>query len=138
MSRRAATACHVRPPARMRHGMTLIEVLIALVILATVLVGLCEYMGRFARQINVTSVQATAADLVVSRLELVKGVSRYGRVDGFAGTEASIAGFAGFGRVTTVTRVSDASTDHKIVTVSVTHPILGADTVKKTTVVARF
>jgi prepilin-type N-terminal cleavage/methylation domain-containing protein len=121
-----------------RRGMTLIEVLIALVILATVLVGLAEYLGRFARNVNVTAVQATAGDLVTSRLEALKGITSYDRVDAFALTETAIAGFDRYTRITTVSRVSSAQEDYKLVTVRVTHPILGADTVRKTTVVPRF
>ncbi len=132
-----------RPPAprrraRGRRGMTLMEVLIALVILATVLIALCEYLGRFARQVNVTAVSATASDLVTSRLEFMKSVTSYARVDGYAVTETSIPDFPAYTRITSVTRVSSAQEDYKLVTVRVTHPILGADTVRKTTVVPRF
>ena len=131
-----AAAGRARP--RPRRGLTLIEVLIALVILATVLIGLAEYLGRFARQVNVTAVQATAGDLVTSRLEVVKGITSYATVDAFAVTESAIPGFAGYTRITSVSRVSNAREDYKLVTVRVAHPILGVDTVRKTTVVPRF
>lgn len=129
-----------RPGARVRarRGMTLIEVLIALVILSTVLVGMAEYLGRFARQVNVTAVSATAADLVTSRLEFIKGITNYARVDSYAVTESTLPGYPGYSRITSVSRVSSSSEDYKLVTVRVSHPILGADTVRKTTVVPRF
>ena len=131
-------ACRARRAPTGRRGMTLIEVLIALVILSTVLIGLCEYLGRFARQVNVTAVQATAGDLVTSRLEFVKGITTYGRVDSFGVTESTIDGFPGYSRITSVARVANAREDYKLVTVRVWHPILGADSVRKTTVVPRF
>jgi Tfp pilus assembly protein PilV len=118
--------------------MTLMEVLIALVILATVLIALCEYLGRFARQVNLTAISATAGDLVTSRLEFIKSITNYARVDGYAVTETDITGFPGYTRITSVTRVASAVEDYKLVTVRVTHTFLGADTVRKTTVVPRF
>ena len=136
--RAIAPAAPPRHARAQRRGMTLIEVMIALVILATVLVGLSEYLGRFARQVNVTAIQATAGDLVTSRLEVVKGVTNYDRVDAFALTESAIPGHPRYTRVTTIVRVASATEDYKRVTVHVTHPTLGADTVRKTTVVPRF
>ena len=125
------------PFARPRRGMTLVEVLVALVILAGVLVGLCEYMGRFARQINVVAVEATAADLATSRLESLKGVTRYDRLDAFAVSESAIPSAPGYTRVTSVQRTATTRLDYRTVTVTVTHPTLAA-AVRKSTVIARF
>lgn len=125
------------PAARARRGMTLVEVMIALVILVGVLVGMCEYMGRFARQINVVAVEATAADLATSRLEALKGITRYDRLDDFAATESALPAAPGYTRVTTVQRTTTTQVDYRTVTVSVAHPSLGAP-VRKTTVIARF
>lgn len=121
-----------------RRGFSLIEVLVSLVILATVLVTLAGFMARFVRSSTLDSHRARAADLVSTRLEAVKGIGSYAAVDGWARTESSIPGYAGFTRTTTVRRVQSSSTDYKIVTVRATSRLLVADTVSKSTVVARY
>ena len=125
-------------PRRARHGMTLIEVLVAVVILATVLVSLAAYLGQFTRDLNKNGLRNIAGDLVTSRLEFIKSVTRYDAIDAFAVTESSMPGYARYKRVTQVRRVADATQDYKRVTVTVTHPFLVGESVKKTTVVARF
>lgn len=128
----------IRRATRGRRGMTLIEVLIALVILATVLVGLAGYLGTFSRDLTKNGFRNVAADIVTSRLEFIKGVTSYAAIDGFAESGASVTGRPGYRRTTQVVRVSSATTDYKRVTVTVTHPGLVGESVKKTTVVARF
>jgi prepilin-type N-terminal cleavage/methylation domain-containing protein len=125
-------------PRGTRRGMTLLEVLIAVVILATVLVGMARYMGQFTRDLNKNGIRNVAGDLVTSRLEFIKSITNYSAIDAYAVTETSITGHPDYRRVTQVVRVNNASTDHKRVTVTVTHPFLGGESVKKTTVVARF
>lgn len=121
-----------------RQGFSLIEVLVALVILGTVLVGLAGFMTRFVRTSTLDGHRAQATDLVTTRLEAIKGVTRYEAVDGWATTESAIAGYPGFVRATTVRRVKNAQEDYKVVTVRATSRLLGADTVRKSTVVARY
>lgn len=127
-----------RPLVRARRGMTLVEVLVALGILAVALVGLTEYIARFARTVNQEVLRATAADLVVSRLESVKGVTRYDSLGVLAGTETSIPNYPAYHRVTAVVRRTSTTTDHQVITVFVTHPGMPGDTVRKTTMIARF
>ena len=131
---RAATPRLVRA----RRGMTLVEVLVALSILAVSLVALAEYITRFSRVVNREALRATAADLVVSRLESVKGVTRYDSLGVYRGTESSIPDYPGFRRVTTIVRRASGTTDHQVVTVVVTHAGMPGDTVRKTTMIARF
>lgn len=132
-----------RPPrprrdARARRGFTLLEVLVALVILATVLVTLAGFMTKFVRNSTLDGQRARAADLVTTRLEAIKGVTKYDAIDGWQKTESAIPGYTGFTRVTTVKRVQNTKEDYKIVTVRATSRMLGADTVRKSTVVARY
>lgn len=132
-----------RPPRvprapRARQGMTLVEVLVAVLILGTVLIGLAGYMGRFTRDLTQDGIRNVAGDLVTNRLEFIKSVTRYDRIDDFAVTEAAIAGYPDYRRVTQVAHVQDATTDYRRVTVTVTHPFLTGEPVRKSTVVARF
>jgi prepilin-type N-terminal cleavage/methylation domain-containing protein len=121
-----------------RRGFSLLEVLVALVILATVLVTLAGFMTRFVRSSNLDGHRARAADLVSTRLESIKGITKYEAVDGWARTEAAIPGYSGFTRITTVRRVQSSTTDYKIVTVRATSRMLAKDTVSKSTVIARY
>jgi prepilin-type N-terminal cleavage/methylation domain-containing protein len=123
---------------RQRRGFTLLEVLISLVILATVLVTMAGFMTSFVRNSTIDGQRARAADLVSTRLEAIKGVTKYEALDGWAKTESAIPGYAGFTRVTTITRVQNTKEDYKIVTVRATSPMLGTEYVRKSTVVARY
>lgn len=127
-----------------KNGMTLIEVLMALVILGVAMLGLGTFVGKFVRGTRENAVLSTASDLVVDRLEIVKGAASYAAVDAFAGSETLAAPYAGFLRTTQVQRVggdddddSEVLEDYKAVTVSVTGPGLTVP-VKKTTFIAQF
>ena len=136
--RRSACQRPARRPVRGRRGFSLLEVLVSLVILATVLVTLAGFMTRFVRSSTLDAHRARAADLVSTRLEAMKGITKYEAVDGWAKTESAIPGYAGFTRITSVRRVQGSTADYKIVTVRATSRILVADTVSKSTVIARY
>jgi len=120
-----------------KNGMTLIEVLMALVILGVAMLGLGTFVGKFVRGTSENAVLSTASDLVVDRLEIVKGAASYAAVDAFVGSETLAAPYAGFLRTTQVQRVGEVLEDYKAVTVSVTGPGLTVP-VKKTTFIAQF
>ncbi|HEU4631937.1 MAG TPA: prepilin-type N-terminal cleavage/methylation domain-containing protein [Gemmatimonadaceae bacterium] len=133
----------VRRPAhgrlvRRRQGMTLLEVLIAVVILATVLVGLAGYLAQFTRDLNKNALRNTASDIVTNRLEFLKSVTSYAALDDFIETGAAVPGQPNFRRTTQVVRITNVATDYKRVTVTVTHPALAGESIRKSTVVARF
>lgn len=121
--------------------MTLIEVMIALTILATAMLSMAAYMTRLARTVAVSDVRATADEIATSRLEEVKGATRYATIDSaFAGTQALAAPYQGFTRTTQVTHTGGGPSDfydYKTITVIVTNPRLPAP-VRKTTVIAAF
>ncbi|GAC1465268.1 MAG: hypothetical protein PVSMB8_17170 [Vulcanimicrobiaceae bacterium] len=125
-------------------GFTLVEVMFALVILASAVLGLGVFAGRQAHTLAESRSRSTAGTLVVEQLEKIKGVQQYAQVDGvYAGMiENPVPGHAGYVRTTYVTRVqvvppNPSPIDYKLVTVSVTAPGL-AGTVKKTTAIAAF
>lgn len=124
-----------------RSGMTLVEVLVSLVLMAGVLLALGRFSGALAHTTGAARVTATATQLVADRLEQVKSAPRYTAVESlYVATEASIAGFNGFTRQTFVKRIGGLATDsidYKIVTVQVSNSALPAP-VRKSTVIAPF
>jgi Tfp pilus assembly protein PilV len=121
--------------------MTLVEVLVALVLMAGVLLALGRFSGTLARTTGTARLVATATQLVADRLETVKGAPRYTAIDSlYVATESAMPGFAGFTRQTQVLRIGGGATDsvdYKIVTVTVSNPSL-TTAVRKSTVIAPF
>jgi len=121
-----------------RKGMTLIEVMIALVILTGALLGMGRFITSFSRTTTDGSLTSTASDLVLDRLEQIKAYGNYTNISAtYAGTEAVIVGYPNFTRVTQVLRTNNSTTDYTAVTVTVTNPSM-LKQVKKTTIIAAF
>jgi prepilin-type N-terminal cleavage/methylation domain-containing protein len=131
----------VKSRKRLRRGITLIEVMIAVVILTTVVLGSGKFITSFVRNVSDDNLSAIASQLVVSRLEEVKGATRYDNIETlYAKTESSIPSSAGFSRQTLIKRIGGGASDlydYKTVTVIVTLPG-GKKQVKKTTVISAF
>lgn len=136
---------HRAPRARVhrgsRRGMTLIEVMIALVLLTSVMLGMGVFMAAYGRAVGTSSARASARELVAERLEYVKGATNYQTIEAtYGGLEPSIPGYPGFTRQTLVMRVGGQPADrfdHKVITVVVTGQGL-TQPVKKTSVIAAF
>ncbi len=128
-----------KPAARrLRRGMTLMEVMVAMVILTGALLGMGRFITSFQHSTSNNSLSSTATDLVVDRLETIKASTSYATLTAtYAATEGTIAGYPGYTRVTQVLRTNDATTDYTAVTVTVSHPSLSKP-VKKTTIIAAF
>jgi len=121
-------------------GMTLIEVMMAMVILAIVLVGMGKFAFNFSRTERQAEARTIAVALADQRLSLIRATPNYsGMVANFAGTEATIAGFPGYSRTTAVTHTGGPrptyTNDYMTVTVTVTSLALSAP-VSETVVVA--
>src|SRR6185437_596864 len=65
----------------LRKGMTLVEVMIAVTILATAMLSIASFMGKFARIAAVSDVKNTANELASQRLEEIKNAPRYTAID---------------------------------------------------------
>lgn len=124
-------------PSRLHRGMTILEVVVALSILAVSLIGMSEYGRRYTRSNANSSVINQAIDLATARVERVKAERNYVSMDTLGITETVISGYPKFKRVTTIVQTSTTALDYKTVTVTVTHSAL-TTAVKKTTAVARF
>lgn len=126
---------------RPRAGMTLMEVMVALILLAGVLLSLGKFSAGMARTTGTARLLATATQLVSDRIGIVKGAPRYSAIESlYVATEVSVAGFTDFKRTTMVKRIGGMPTDsidYKIVTVEVSNASLSKP-VRKSTVIAPF
>jgi prepilin-type N-terminal cleavage/methylation domain-containing protein len=121
------------------RGMTLIEIIIALTILAVVILGMGQFAFNFSRTERQSEARTIAVFLADQRLSEIRSSPNYSGIDSTYGvTEATITGFTGYARSTTIVHTGGPrpqTNDYKTVTVTVTAPTL-ATPVKKTIVVA--
>jgi prepilin-type N-terminal cleavage/methylation domain-containing protein len=122
-----------------RRGFTLIEVMLAVVLLSIVLVSVARYTGQFLHTVSISTVRTVAADVARERIGLVDMDPSYTTLAAtWAGTETGFPGYPSMTRVTTVSRVTgnNPPRDYTIVTVRVTEPTMG-QAIDVTTVVAQ-
>lgn len=108
-----------------RRGFTLIEIMIALVLLMVVILGMATSTGRFMRVVAESDIQQAAIQLADDRIQTVLMDPNYGGLDtAYAGTESDFEGMDGFSRVTVITQVGGPgqSLNHKRVVVTVEGP----------------
>jgi len=108
-----------------RAGFTLVEVMVALVILLGVVLGIAQVTARMVHTVATSDVQLTAVQLAEDRLAQVQLDQDYANLEStYATTESSIPGDPGFTRTTAIVHVGGAGQpqDYKKVTVSVTGP----------------
>lgn len=123
---------------RSKQGFTLVEVMIALVILMVVVVGFMSTSSRLMHTVAVNDRQESAIRLAYDRIEMVRLDPRYTKLESlYVATETSFPTLPGFSRVTAMALVGGPGqpTDYKKVTVTVSGPGLLAP-VKRTTTVA--
>ncbi|HEX6924212.1 MAG TPA: prepilin-type N-terminal cleavage/methylation domain-containing protein [Longimicrobiaceae bacterium] len=115
-----------------RGGFTLIEVLVAMVLLGFAVLGLqAAITDRFVRDVGHEDFRATALQLAADRLTEVQSDPQYTLIPArYDGVEDSVPGFPRYRRSTDV-RVANGYT---VITVSVVTPTW-ADTVRQTVVV---
>ncbi len=128
-----------------RKGFTLIEVLIAMVLLTLAVVSLGQFMGKYQKATAGATLLSTMTSIAKERLELVRGDPRYTTMTTRYGSGASAdtTGFPGYSMIKRRTYVSRDQTgsparDRTTVTVRVftTTPI-SKDTVSLTAVIAK-
>ena len=121
------------------RGMTLIEIIIALTILAVVVLGMGQFAFNFSRTERQSEARTIAVFLADQRLSEIRSSPNYSGIDSTYGVaEPTISGFTGYARSTTIVHTGGPrplTNDYKTVTVTVTAPTL-ASAVKKTIVVA--
>jgi len=124
-----------------RKGMTLIEVMIAVTILSTAMLGIAGFMGKFAHIVAVSDVKNTANEIASQRLEEIKNAPRYSAIDTlYPGTTNMTTPYVGYTRTTVVSHTGGGSADfydYKTVTVTVANSRLETP-IKRTTIIAPF
>jgi prepilin-type N-terminal cleavage/methylation domain-containing protein len=124
-----------------RKGMTLIEVMIAITILAVATLSIAGFMGKFARIVAVSDVKNTANELASQRIEEIKNAPRYAAIDTlYPGTLTLPSPYDTYTRQTLVTHTGGGNADlydYKTVTILVSNPRLDAP-IKRTTIIAAF
>lgn len=132
----------MRPSLRAHspRGLSLIEIMIAMVILTVVLLGMGRYMVDFSRTVRKSESRTVAVNLAAQRLSEIRASPNYTNLEtNFATTETSITGFPGYTRSTIITHTGGPrptyTNDYKVATVTVTGPGLSVP-IRKTIVVA--
>ena len=129
-------------PARFKNrtGFTLIEAIIATVILTGALLAMAGFTVQYQQDDTRSRQLSRAQQAANERLEQVRSAQPYASLDSMTTTESSLPSFKGFTRITTVSRVGGMPTDtvdYRVVTVKVTLPN-SARSVTKTSIVGAF
>lgn len=133
-----------RPP-RPRAGMSLIEVVFAMLILTGVLLVLGNFSGQFARANGQAHLIISANEIAAARMDEIRTQPTYAALDTLATTPGKFDSMrvdnTTFLRFTRMKHVGGNATsdsvDYKVMTVIVTHPSMKR-TVAKTTAIAAF
>jgi Tfp pilus assembly protein PilV len=120
--------------------MTLVEIIIALTILAVVVLGMGQFVFNYSRNERQSEARTLAVFLADQRLSEIRASPNYSGMDSTYGVaEGTIPGYPGYQRTTTIVHTGGPRptyvNDFKTVTVTVTSPALSAP-VSKTVVVA--
>lgn len=125
-----------------RRGFTLIEIMMAVVVLGLLAVGVARFAAMFSKDISSSSVRVVAAAVANDRMQLIRADPRYTTLLALynAGAGADTTGFPDFPRLRRITNlVRDQSgtpaRDRTTVTVRVIDPSM-VDTVSVTSVIA--
>ena len=117
-----------------RSGFTLVEVIIAMMLLGVTIVGMQLVTVAMLRNQTSAHVRLTASQLAEDRLDRVRLEPNYGSLPNYQLTEDTVPGFPGFRRVTEVRSSRDSTArgivDYREVTVRVTSPSLPAPIVR--------
>jgi len=124
------------------RGFSLIEVVVALTVLAFVILGFAAATTSLARSADESGDRLTAVELLQSRIrEIAMDPDYDGLESRYEGVETAIPGFPGYRRTTSITRVNQPasngrSLDYQRVLVTVEGPGLKAPISRTITIAA--
>ena len=121
---------------RNRRGFSLIEVMVALVILSIVLLGLGRFVASFLHTVGTTTTKTAATEAASGYMAIIQSDPGYPLPNSYTGTLTGIGSYPNMKRVVTFNRINTSNRDYTIVSVRVTEPTL-IDTINITAVVAR-
>jgi len=117
-----------------RSGFTLVEVIVAMMLLGVTIVGMQLVTVAMLRNQTSAHVRLTASQLAEDRLDRVRLEPNYGALSNYQLTEDTVPGFPGFRRVTEVRTSRDSTArgivDYREITVRVMSPSLPAPIVR--------
>lgn len=109
-----------------RTGSSLVEVVIALLLLMVAVVGMQRAATKMFRHTSTAQLQLSAVQLAENRIDLIKLEPIYGNLPSYVATETSIPGFPNFRRTTAVVQQRDSTSkgvkDYRVITVQVLAP----------------
>ena len=123
-----------------RTGMTLVEVIIAMLLMVSVILVLGGFMTKFSQATGQARLVVQANELASARLDAVRQQPSYTSIDTLAHTDTVKSDFTTYTLKTQIVHIGGAPTDsldYKMVTVTVTQPYM-KKVVTKSTAVAAF
>ena len=142
MSRAQRRSRRRRPLIRgvRRDGMTLVEVIVAMMLLVGVILVLGGFSAKFAQATGQARLVVTANELASTRLDAVRQQPSYTAIDTLVRTDTGVkSDFTSFSVRTQIVRIGGNVTDsldYKLVTVTVTHKAMRKSVIKTTAVAA--
>jgi len=125
-----------------RRGFTIIEILVAIVILAILATGVARFSAGFAKALSNSSVRVVGAGVASDRLQIIRADPRYTSLVALynSGAGADTTGFPDYPRMHRLTyvvrdRSGSPARDRTTVTVKVIDPSM-PDTVAVTSIIA--
>lgn len=140
MRKRLRTRGHAALRRVSRRGMSLVEVIVAMMILVGVVLVLGNFSTKFAQATGQAHLVVLANELAASRLDAFRQQPTYAALDSLVQTDTVNADFSFYTVKTQVVRIGGAVTDsidYKLATVTVSHPQM-KKVVAKTSAVAAF
>ena len=134
-----------RPLLSSRRGMTIIEVLFAIVILSGVMLALSRFGQEFSKATRNAANLAIASDLATGRVQVMRGHAKFttlvsiyngtSETSASASANPSMSGYDGYTRTTKAVRTTTDTLDYVTVTVTVNASVLRAPMTKTALIV---